>query len=114
MNNWLISIFKKLFSFYLYFGRTTRTREIRSIARSTDRNNNREGQGNVSLEGCGKSSGSNYSSQNSITKKELYSALEKYIFDYGHKAVINRIKMTWEKIIQYIGTIYGQNISNKL
>ena len=83
------------------------------MARSDNRDNGRDGRnGRDSRER--KNRKSSYSSQTIIIKKRLCSALDKHVFDYGHKTVINEIRTTWEKITQYVGTIYGQNIGNEL
>jgi hypothetical protein len=36
------------------------------------------------------------------------------VFDYGHKAAADQMRTSWEKLVQYAGTSYGQNISNEL
>jgi hypothetical protein len=36
------------------------------------------------------------------------------VFDYGHKAAADQMRTSWEKIVQYVGTTYGQDISNEL
>ena len=64
------------------------------MARSAGRNSNKGDQGNGSQGGCGRGRESNYSSQNITTKKGLYSALGKHVFDYGHKTVTNKIQTT--------------------
>ena len=84
------------------------------MARSTGRNNNQKNRESGSQGGRGKGRESSYSSQGNTAKKGLCSALGKYMFDYGHKTAADEMRTTWEKIIQYISTIYGQNISNKL
>ena len=61
------------------------------MARSVHRNNNQEDQGNGGQGGHGRGRGSNYSSQNNITKKELRLALDNHMFDYGRKTTINKI-----------------------
>jgi hypothetical protein len=40
--------------------------------------------------------------------------LENNVFDYGHKAAADQMRTSWEKLIQYVGTNYGQDISNEL
>ena len=37
-----------------------------------------------------------------------------HVFDYGHKAAADQMRTSWEKLAQYVGTIYGQDISNEL
>ena len=36
------------------------------------------------------------------------------MFDYGQKSAADRTRSSWEKLVQYIGTNYGQDISNEL
>ena len=36
------------------------------------------------------------------------------MFDYGHKAAADQMRTSWEKLVQYVGTNYGQDISNEL
>jgi len=41
-------------------------------------------------------------------------ALGTHIFDYGQKATTDQMKTTWEKLVQHVGTTYGQDIANEL
>jgi hypothetical protein len=36
------------------------------------------------------------------------------VFDYGHRAAADQMRTSWEKLVQFVGTNYGQDISNKL
>jgi hypothetical protein len=36
------------------------------------------------------------------------------VFDYGHSAAADQMRTTWEKLVQYAGTTFGQEISNEL
>jgi hypothetical protein len=36
------------------------------------------------------------------------------VFDYGQKSAADLMRTLWEKLVQYAGTIYGQDISNEL
>jgi hypothetical protein len=36
------------------------------------------------------------------------------VFDYGQKSAADLMRTSWEKIVQYVGTNYGQDISNEL
>jgi hypothetical protein len=67
--------------------------------------------------GRGRGRGQNYSSTGAATAKhrELCSALESHVFDYGQKAAAgDQMRITWEKIVNHVGTIYGHDISNEL
>jgi hypothetical protein len=36
------------------------------------------------------------------------------VFNYGHKAAADQMRTSWEKLVQYVGTNYGQGFSNEL
>jgi hypothetical protein len=36
------------------------------------------------------------------------------VFDYGQKSAADQVQTSWEKLVQYVGTNYGQDINNKL
>jgi hypothetical protein len=36
------------------------------------------------------------------------------VFDYGQKSAADQIPTSWEKLVQYVGTNYGQDIYNEL
>jgi hypothetical protein len=36
------------------------------------------------------------------------------VFDYGNKGAADQMRTSWEKLVQYVGTNYGQDISNEL
>ena len=59
--------------------------------------------------------GQNYSGAGTGGGKQgLCSALGKNVFDYGQKASADQMRTSWEKLVQYVGTSYGHDISNKL
>ena len=58
--------------------------------------------------------GSNYTGSASAPKKGLCTALSANIFDYGTKGTADQMRTSWEKLVQYVSTNYGQDISNKL
>ena len=65
--------------------------------------------------GCrGCSRGSNYTGSTSAPKKGLCTALGANVFDYGTKGTADQMRTSWEKLMQYVGTNYGQDISNEL
>ena len=74
----------------------------------------RGGRGNSGRGGRGHGRGHNYTGGNTTGKKGVCSALGTHIFDYGHKAAADQMRTSWEKLAQYVGTIYGQDISNEL
>jgi hypothetical protein len=36
------------------------------------------------------------------------------VFNYGQKSAADQTRTSWEKLAQYVGTNYGQDIRNKL
>ena len=58
--------------------------------------------------------GHNYSNAGSSAKKGLCITLGNHVFDYGQKAAADQMRTTWEKVVQMVGTDYGQDISNEL
>jgi hypothetical protein len=36
------------------------------------------------------------------------------VFDYGRKSAADQMRTSWEKLVQYVSTNYGQDISNEL
>jgi len=72
------------------------------------------GCGGGSRGGCGRGRGQNYSGQSNASKKGLCSILGNNVFDYGHKGATDQMCTSWEKLVQYVGTTYGQDISNEL
>ena len=64
--------------------------------------------------GRGKERGQNYTSNTMTTKKGMNKALGGNGFDYGQKAVADQMGASREKVTEYFGTTYGQDISNEL
>jgi hypothetical protein len=62
----------------------------------------------------GRGRGQNYTGTNTSSKKGLCEALRLNVFDYGQKAAADQMRTSWEKITEYVGTMYGQDISNEL
>ena len=78
------------------------------------RNNGRGGRGNNERGGRGRARGQNYTGASKASKSGLCTTLGNNVFDYGHKAAADQMRTSWEKIVQYVGTTYGQDISNEL
>ena len=36
------------------------------------------------------------------------------MFDYGHKGVADQMRTSWDKLCQYVGTEFGEDIANEL
>ena len=82
----------------------------RQVARGRGGRNN---QGGRSRGGGGR--GQHYTGTAAGTaKKGLCAALGTNVFDYGQKAAADQIRTSWEKLVQYVGTNHGQDISNEL
>jgi ketosteroid isomerase-like protein len=48
------------------------------------------------------------------TKKGLCAALGNHVFDYGDKGSADQLRVSWEKLCNHVGTLYGQDISTEL
>ena len=81
-----------------------------SNGRGRSNRGGREGRGG---RGRAAARGSNYAGT-TVKAKGLCSALGAHVFDYGQKGAADQMKVTYEKIVQHIGTVYGQDISNEL
>jgi hypothetical protein len=64
--------------------------------------------------GRGRGRGQNYAGMSTTSKKGLCEALGTNVFDYGQKAAADQMRTSWEKLTEYVGTTYGQDISNEL
>jgi hypothetical protein len=76
---------------------------------SGGRNNGCGGRG-----GRSRGQGQNYTDSANAAIKGLRANLGTNVFDYGQKSVADQMRTSWEKLAQYVGTNYGQDISNKL
>jgi hypothetical protein len=64
--------------------------------------------------GCGCRRGQNYTGARTVAKSGLCAALDNNVFDSGHRAAADQMRTSWEKLVQFVGTNYGQDISNEL
>ena len=78
------------------------------------RSSYRGGRGNGNHDGEGRGQGRNYSGTISTNKRVLWNTLGTSVFDYGQKSAADQTRSSWEKLVQYVGTNYGQDISNEL
>ena len=78
------------------------------------RSGGRGGRGTAGRGGRGRGRGSSYSVQSGNAKKGLCVTLGTNVFDYGTKGAADQMRTSWEKLVQYVGTNYGQDISNEL
>ena len=74
----------------------------------------RGGRGNSGRGGRGRGRGQSYTGAATAAKKGLRTSLGTNVFDYGQKNVADQMRTTWEKLVQHVGTSYGQDISNEL
>jgi hypothetical protein len=49
-----------------------------------------------------------------MAKSGLCAALGNNVFDYAHRAAADQMRTSWEKLVQFVGTNYGQDVSNEL
>jgi hypothetical protein len=80
------------------------------------RNNGRGGRssGSVNSVGCGRGRGQNYNVSSNASKRGMCTNLGTNVFDCGQNSVADQMRTSWENIVQYVGTNYGQDINNKL
>ena len=65
--------------------------------------------------GPGGSRGNSYSgSKSKSAKAGLCKDLKNHVFDFGTPSAADQMRLMQEKIAQYIGTKYGEDISNEL
>jgi hypothetical protein len=76
------------------------------------RNSGRAGRGYG--RGRGRGRGQNYTGTTASIKKGLCEALGGSVFDYGQKAAADQMRTSWEKVTDYVGSTYGQDICNEL
>ena len=64
--------------------------------------------------GRGRDGGQAYTGNATLTKKGLCKALGGNVLNYGQKAAADQMRTSWEKITEYVGTLYGQDVSKEL
>ena len=72
--------------------------------------------GQKARDGRGHEKGNSYPSHiNNLNNnnKGFCSALEHHVFDHGQKGATYKMRTTWEKIDNHVGTIYDHDISNE-
>ena len=72
------------------------------------------GRGNDNRGGRGRGRGKNYSGTIRTTKRGLCNSIGTSVFDYIQKSAAEQTRSSWEKLLQYVGENYGQDISNYL
>jgi hypothetical protein len=81
---------------------------------SGGRNNGRGGRGRGGRGGRSRGRGHNYTGSANAARKGMCTNIGTNVFDYGQKSAAYQMRTSWEKLAQYVGTNYGQDISNKL
>jgi hypothetical protein len=81
---------------------------------SGGRNNGRGGRDRGGSGGCSRGRGQNYTGSANAARKGICANLGTNVFDYGQKSAADQIRTSWENLAQYVGTNYGQDISNEL
>jgi hypothetical protein len=76
------------------------------------RSGNRDGRGNGGRGGRGRGRGQNYTGAASALKRGICTTLGTNVFDYSQKSAADQMRTSWEKLVQYVGTNYGQDISS--
>jgi hypothetical protein len=80
------------------------------------RNNGRGGRGcgSANRGGRGRGRGNNYTGSANAAKRGMCTNLGTNVFDYGQKYAADQMCTSWEKLVQYDGTNYGQDINSEL
>jgi hypothetical protein len=81
---------------------------------SGGRNNGRGGRGRGGRGGRSRGRGQNYTGSANPARKGICANLGTNVFDYGQKSAADQMRTSWENLAQYVGTNYGQDISNEL
>jgi hypothetical protein len=72
------------------------------------------GRGGANRRGSGRVRGQNYTGSTNAAKRGMCTNLGTNVFDYGQKSTADQMCTSWEKLVQYVGTNYGQDIKNEL
>jgi hypothetical protein len=91
---------------------------IASLFKMSDRGgiyNSRGGcdRGSATHGGCSRGQGKNYIGSPNAAKRGMCTNLDTNVFDYGQKSAADQMRTSWEKLVQYVGTNYGQDINNE-
>ena len=74
-----------------------------------------EGRSGRSGRGSGRAGrGQGYQTKTKATKVGLCKELEHHVFDYGGHTATDTMQVTQEKVQQYVGIKYGEDIANEL
>jgi hypothetical protein len=77
-------------------------------------NNDRGGRGRGARGGRGRVQCQNYTGSANAARKGLCTNLGTNVLDCSHKYTAEQMQTSWENLVQYVGTNYGQDIRNEL
>jgi hypothetical protein len=72
------------------------------------------GCGGANHGGRGRGRGQNYTGSANAAKRGMCTNLGTHVFEYGQKSAADQMRTSWEKLVQYVGTNYGQDINKEL
>jgi hypothetical protein len=72
------------------------------------------GRGSANRGGRVRGRGQNYTGSVNAAKRGMCTNLGTNVIDYGQKSAADQMLASWEKLVQYVGTNYGQEINNEL
>jgi hypothetical protein len=72
------------------------------------------GRGGANHGGHGRGRSQNYTDSVNAAKRGMCTNLGTHVFYYGQKSAEDQMRTSWENIVQYVGTNYGQDINNEL
>jgi hypothetical protein len=78
------------------------------------RNSGSAGRGPGNGRGQGRGRGTGYTSKPKTSKVGICKELENNVFDYGIPNTADLMRTMQEKIVQYVGIKYGEDIANEL
>jgi hypothetical protein len=80
------------------------------------RNNVRHGhgRGGANRGGCIGGGGHNYTGSDNAAKRGMCTNLGTNVFHYGQKSAADKMCTSWQKLVHYVGTNYGQDINKEL
>jgi hypothetical protein len=79
------------------------------------RHNGHDGRsgGSANRGGHGRGRDQNYNGSANAAKRGMCTNLGTNMFYYGQKSAADQMRTSWEKLVQYVGTNYGQDINNE-
>jgi hypothetical protein len=81
-----------------------------------EKNNGRGGRGRGGANRCGsgQGQGQNYTGSTNASKRGMCTNIGTNLFDYDQKSAADQMRTSWGKLVQYVGTNYGQDINKEL